>query len=92
MASSWKIKLSAGMRPYVGRVVRNGRVQQAFAEQIGRPVGNCVKGAVSPGMGSGQIKAAVSKCAKDHGRTKLNLGGSRGFLGRGYGTYQGMEY
>ena len=54
--SSWKIKLSSGMRPYVGRVVRDGAVQRAFTQQIGKSVGGCVKSKVAKGMGAGQIK------------------------------------
>jgi hypothetical protein len=75
--SSYKIKLSSGMRPYVGRVVRNGRIQRAFASQIGRPVGACVKQNVRVGMGAGQIKAAVSDCAKRLGRVPLGGIGRR---------------
>lgn len=73
MASSFKIKLSSAMRPYVGRVVRNGRVQKAFAAQIGNPVGACVKGAVRTGMGAGAIKQAVRDCARSAKGTKLSL-------------------
>ena len=73
MASSFKIKLSSAMRPYVGRVVRNGRVQRAFAAQIGEPVGRCVAGAVRKGMGAGAIKDAVRQCAKAAKGTKLSI-------------------
>jgi len=80
--SSYKIKLSSGMRPYVGRVVRNGRVQQAFAASIGNTVGQCVKQNVRPNMGAGQIKDAVRKCARASKGTKLPLmGGGRRFAG-----------
>jgi len=75
--SSYKIKLSSGMRPYVGRVVRNGRIQRAFASQIGRPVGACVKAGVSKGMGAGQIKDVVRDCAKRLGRVPLGGIGRR---------------
>ena len=73
MASSFKIKLSSGMKPYVGRVVRNGKVQKAFAAQIGNPVGACVKSSVTRGMGAGQIKDAVRQCAKQAKGTKLSV-------------------
>ena len=73
MASSFKIKLSSGMKPYVGRVVRNGKVQKAFAAQIGEPVGACVAQNVKPGMGAGQIKDAVRQCAKAKKGVKLSL-------------------
>jgi hypothetical protein len=73
MAASFKIKLSPAMRPYVGRVVRGGAVQKAFAEQIGRPVGACVASSVRRGMSSGQIKQAVRDCARSARGTRLNL-------------------
>ena len=73
MASSFKIKLSSAMRPYVGRVVRNGRVQKAFAAQIGNPVGACVASNVTKGMGAGAIKQAVRDCARQKKGTKLTL-------------------
>jgi hypothetical protein len=81
--SSYKIKLSSGMKPYVGRVVRNGRIQRAFAERIGRPVGQCVKSGVSKGMGAGAIKDVVRDCAKRLGRVPL------GGIGRRYGGDEG---
>jgi hypothetical protein len=73
MASSFKIKLSSGMKPYVGRVVRNGKVQKAFAAQIGNPVGACVASSVRAGMGAGQIKDAVRQCAKQAKGTRLAM-------------------
>ena len=80
----YKIKLSSALRPYVGRVVRDGRIQRAFAEQIGRPVGNCVKISVSRGMSAANIRKAVSQCAKDHGRVSL---GVRGYVDPGMARY-----
>ncbi len=78
------IKLSSGMKPFVSRVSRHGAVQVAFAEQIGRPVGNCVKSAVHAGMGSGEIKKAVRQCAKQSSGTVLDIAGARARLrGRG---------
>ena len=71
-----KVKLRASgkkLTPYVGGVTTNGRVQKAFREQIGKPVGACVKGAVHKGMKSTEIKKAVSDCAKAHGNTKLSV-------------------
>ena len=62
--SSYRIKLSSAMRPYVGRVVRNGLVQQAFARGPGLTVGNCVKNNVHTGMSGGAVKDAVRQCAK----------------------------
>lgn len=67
------IKLSINMRPFVSRVSRNGRVQQAFKEQIGKPVGACVRGAVHTGMSGAAIHKAVRDCAKPTAGTRLNL-------------------
>jgi hypothetical protein len=71
-----RVKLrSSGRRltPYVSTVVTSGRVQKAFASQIGRPVGACVKSRVRKGMGAGAIKNAVRSCAKAKSGTKLSL-------------------
>lgn len=59
-----RIKLSKNLKPFVSRVVRDGRVQKAFAEQIGRPVGACVAGKVHAGMSGVEIHKAASECAK----------------------------
>jgi hypothetical protein len=50
----------------------NGKVQRAFAEQIGKPVGACVASKVHTGMGSGEIKNAVRECAKAAKGRKLS--------------------
>ena len=64
--SGVKIKLSKGMRPFVGHVVRHGAVQEAFGEQIGKPVGQCVasatKGKIAVLSGA-QIHAIARRCA-----------------------------
>jgi len=70
------------MRPFVSRVVRGGAVQKAFAEQIGRPVGACVRGAVHTGMSGGQIHKAVRECAKQTTGTRLSI--SRGRVAAEY--------
>ena len=74
MGASYKIKLSPGMRPFVGRVVRGGRVQKAFAAQIGHPAGACVRAGVRKGMGQRAIRNVVRDCGKKHTGVKLNLG------------------
>lgn len=71
-----KVKLLArgqSLTPYIARVVTNGRVQKAFREQIGIPVGNCVRGKVHKGMGQGEIHQAVRECAPAKGSVKLTL-------------------
>ena len=87
--SSYRIKLSSAMRPYVGRVVRNGKVQKAFAASIGRTVGACVKGAVHKGMSGGAIKNAVRECAKPAKDTRLP--GQFEHRGRG-GAFMGEQW
>jgi hypothetical protein len=59
-----RIKLSVNMRPFLSRVVRNGWVQRAFKEQIGRPVGGCVRSGVHKGMSGAQIHEVARNCAK----------------------------
>ena len=68
--SSFRIKLSANMKPYVGRVVRGGAVQKAFAEGIGKSVGACVSGALKGkrGISSGEVHDAVRNCAWTKGQ------------------------
>ncbi len=56
-------KGSKGLTVFVSRAVRAGKVQKAFTEQIGHPVGGCVRGAVHAGMSGGEIHDAVRKCA-----------------------------
>lgn len=68
--------LSSGksLTPYISRVVTGGRVQKAFAEQIGRPAGACVRGKVHKGMSQSSIRQAVKDCAPAKGSIKLHLG------------------
>lgn len=69
-----RIKLSVNLRPFVSRVVRAGRVQRAFAEQIGRPVGACVRSGVRAGMSGAEIHRVARDCAKSKTGTRLSLG------------------
>lgn len=71
-----KVKLLARgktLTPYVARVVTGGRVQKAFATQIGEPAGKCVKGKVSKGMTQTAIRQAVKDCAPAKGSVHLNI-------------------
>ena len=71
-----KVKLLArgkSLKPYISRVVTGGRVQKAFAEQIGKPAGACVRAGVKKGMSQGDIRAVVRDCGKKHTGTKLKL-------------------
>jgi len=69
-----KVKLRASgkkLTPYVSEVKTSGRVQKAFAEKIGHPVGSCVASKVKKGMKVTEIRDIVRKCAKDYRGTKL---------------------
>ncbi len=71
-----KVKLLASgksLTPYVARVVTGGKVQKAFAKQIGNQAGACVKGGVHKGMTQGAIRDVVKGCAPAKGAIKLNL-------------------
>jgi hypothetical protein len=73
MAEGRVIKLSKNIKPFVSRVVRNGRVQRAFAAQIGAKTGACVRGGVHAGMSGAEIHEVVRKCGKAAAGTKLSL-------------------
>jgi len=76
-----RIKLLVSGRylsPYVSRVVRGGRVQKAFAEQIGHPVGACVRRNVHKGMAQSDIRNVVKQCAIKYSGTHLNIGAGPG--------------
>jgi hypothetical protein len=81
--------VSKNMRPFVSRVVRDGAVQKAFANQIGKPVGGCAASIVRAGM-SGKVVHGIAKlCSRQAVGTHLNLGG----LGRSAGrSSQATEY
>jgi hypothetical protein len=62
--SSHRLKVSKNGKIFVSKVVRHGRVQRAFAEQIGHPVGGCVASRVHRGMSGAEIHAIARDCAK----------------------------
>jgi hypothetical protein len=71
-----KVKLlSSGksLTPYISRVVTGGRVQKAFAEQIGKPAGACVRANVHKGMSQQAIRQAVADCGRAHAGTHLAI-------------------
>jgi N-acetylmuramic acid 6-phosphate (MurNAc-6-P) etherase len=71
-----KVKLLSrgkGLTPYISRVVTNGRVQRAFAIQIGKPAGACVRSGVHAGMTQTAIREVVAGCGRAHAGTKLNI-------------------
>jgi len=68
---SRRIKLSKNMKPFVSRVVRDGKIQRAFGEQIGKKVGACVASKVSKGMTGAAIHEIAASCAKGSKGTKL---------------------
>lgn len=67
-----RIKLSKNMKPFVGRVVTDGKVQKAFGEQIGEPVGSCVSDKVRKGMTGKEIHDIAKACAKPYKGKKLS--------------------
>ena len=58
---------------FLSKVVRDGKVQRAFAEQIGHKAGACVRGAVHEGMTGVEIKDAVRKCGAAAKGTRLSM-------------------
>ena len=74
--------MSAGMKPFVSRVSRHGKIQQAFANTDWvKSLSGCVKSTVKEDMSGGQIKDIVRKCAKDanaKGNTISGFPGSGG--------------
>lgn len=72
-----KVKLlSSGkaLTPYIARCVTGGRVQKAFAEQIGKPAGACVKAGVHAGMAQTEIRKVVANCGSKYAGVTLHLG------------------
>lgn len=64
---SLRVKLLARGRmltPYVSSVQTNGRVQRAFANQIGHAVGDCMRRMVHAGMPAAAIKRAARDCSR----------------------------
>jgi len=72
-----RIKLSKNVKPFVSRVVRDGAVQKAFADQIGTPVGGCVANNVKPKMSGKVIHGIAKLCSRQAVGTKLVLEGRR---------------
>jgi hypothetical protein len=70
-----RLKVSKNYKVFVSRVVKDGRVQKAFAAQIGKPVGGCVAAGVSEGMSGAAIHKIAADCAKRAKGTKLHLAG-----------------
>ena len=69
-----RIKISKNLRPFVSRVVREGKVQKAFTEKIGRPVGKCVRETILPGThgySGKQVHGVAKICAQPFKGTKL---------------------
>ena len=62
-----RLKLSKNLKPFISIVPTNGPIQNAFAEQIGKPVGKCVsdktKGKIGELSGA-QVHNVVRACAK----------------------------
>jgi hypothetical protein len=69
-----RIKISKNLRPFVSRVVREGKVQKAFTEKIGRNVGRCVRNTILPGThgySGKQVHGVAKICAQPFKGAKL---------------------
>jgi hypothetical protein len=76
-----RIKISKNLRPFVSRVVRDGKVQKAFTDKIGHPVGKCVRETILPGThgySGKQVHGVAKICAQTFKGTKLFEGGGGG--------------
>jgi hypothetical protein len=89
--SGRRIKLSKNLKPFVSRVVRDGAVQNAFAEQIGKPVGGCVASNVKAGMSGKVIHGIAKLCSRQAVGTSLALGGGRRRRARATATEEFYE-
>jgi len=58
---------------FMSKVVRDGKVQRAFADQIGHKAGACVRSGVHEGMSGVEIKDVVKKCGGASKGTKLSV-------------------
>jgi hypothetical protein len=73
-----RIKISKNLRPFVSRVVREGKVQKAFTDQIGHNVGRCVRNTILPGTrgySGKQVHGVAKICAQPFKGYKLFAGG-----------------
>jgi hypothetical protein len=92
-----KIKVSPNGKLYFSRVVRNGRVQRAFRQQIGIPVGQCVAAGIPRGSHNGRRRnlQVIRDCVRQHvgpkGQMHLNLGAYSSVYEM-EGPSQGMRY
>ena len=70
------IKLSKNLKPFVSRVVRDGRAQKLFTQNWGHPVGQCVAAGVRKGMSGAEIHQIATDCARGKSRTRRAAKGS----------------
>ena len=86
-----RIKISKNLRPFVSRVVREGKVQKAFTDKIGHNVGKCVRNTILPGThgySGKQVHGVAKICAQPFKGTKLFEKGGGGATG----TTMASEY
>jgi len=79
-----RIKISKNLRPFVSRVVREGKVQKAFTDKIGHNVGKCVRNTILPGThgySGKQVHGVAKICAQPFKGTKLFEKGGGGATG-----------
>lgn len=63
---SRRIKLSKNLRPFVSRVVRNGKAQKQFTENVGKPMVSCIRseGGYREGITPGERVRIFNGCAR----------------------------
>jgi hypothetical protein len=84
--SSHVIKLSKNMKPYVGRVVRNGPIQQAFAEKMKNGNLKSCMGSIKGQIGTlsgAAIHAKAKACVEQALPKNSTIGGSEFIHGKG---------
>jgi len=84
--SSYRIKMSPSMKPFVSRVSRHGAIQRAFAasswvQSLSSCVGNATRGKKGQ-LSGGQIKDIVRDCAKSAGAKGSSIPGFPGSDGK----------
>jgi len=61
------MSVSVNYKPYVRRVVRDGRAQKAFAANIGNAAGSCVAGKIKGQKpGKGAVIDALKSCTAQY--------------------------
>lgn len=68
-----KISVSSAGKLFFSRAPKNGRVQRAFREQIGRPVGQCMQSLRGTHPGAAAVRRHIQDCTRQFRGTRLSL-------------------